>query len=64
MTEKLYAHTKPGCGVDEWQTLEEHLRNVAEKACAFGDNFGAGKWAYAAGLWHDLGKSSRAFQVK
>lgn len=60
----MYAHTKPGTRVDEWQTLEDHLRNVAEMALKFGNDFGAGKWAYFAGLWHDLGKSSCEFQQK
>lgn len=32
---------------------EEHLRNVAEIAKKFGDEFGSGNWAYPAGLWHD-----------
>jgi len=40
----------------EWQPLEEHLKNVAEKARSFDDAFGAGEWRYLAGLWHDIGK--------
>ena len=31
-------------------------------AQAFGVVFGAGYWAYLAGLWHDLGKYSKEFQ--
>jgi len=64
VSEKYYAHTKPGRLVEEWQPLEEHLMNVAEMARTFGGDFGAGKWAYFAGFWHDLGKSSREFQEK
>ncbi len=64
MSEKLYAHTKPGCRIEEWQPLEEHLTNVAKMARRFAENFGAGKWAYYAGLEHDLGKSSHEFQQK
>jgi len=64
MSKNLYAHTKPGSKVDEWQKLEDHLTNVAEMALEFGSDYGGGKWAYFAGLWHDLGKSSNEFQAK
>lgn len=62
MTKRYYAHSLPGRPVDEWQPLEEHLKNVALLAKSFADNFGAGNWAYLAGLWHDLGKYSEEFQ--
>jgi len=64
MSGKYYAHTKPGGRIEEWQALEEHSINVAAMARTFAGDFGAGKWAYFAGLWHDLGKSSREFQEK
>jgi hypothetical protein len=32
MIEKYYAHTKKGCPPEEWQELEGHLKNVAERA--------------------------------
>ncbi len=35
---------------------------VAEMASGFAASFGAAEWGYAAGLWHDLGKYSDAFQ--
>jgi CRISPR-associated endonuclease/helicase Cas3 len=57
-----YAHSKQGRPPSEWQPLEEHLKNVAELARKFADSFGAGDWGYLAGLWHDLGKYSLAFQ--
>jgi CRISPR-associated endonuclease/helicase Cas3 len=57
-----YAHSLPGRPPDEWQFLEDHLKNVAEMARGFAEDFGAGEWAYLAGLWHDMGKYSAEFQ--
>jgi len=47
-----------------WQlhALEEHLRAVGELAAGFAEEFAASEWARLAGLWHDLGKYSAAFQ--
>lgn len=59
---KCYAHTLPGRPEEEWHGLFEHLESVSERAAAMGDCFGAGDWARVAGLWHDLGKYSDAFQ--
>jgi CRISPR-associated endonuclease/helicase Cas3 len=47
-----------------WQSLREHLLNVAEKARDFGEPFGFGDEAYCAGLLHDLGKYGHAFQLR
>jgi CRISPR-associated endonuclease/helicase Cas3 len=58
----FYAHSLPGKPPQEWQRLEEHLMAVACLARQFGEEFGAGDWAYLAGLWHDLGKYSDGFQ--
>lgn len=58
----FYAHTLPGEPPDRWQPLDEHLRGVADRAADNAAVFGAREWGYAAGLWHDLGKYSRAFQ--
>lgn len=66
----IYAHTKAGRPVSEWEPLDEHLRRVAE---GFGDSVGLGAahfarafsaeaWGRAAGLWHDLGKYAPSFQ--
>lgn len=59
-----YAHSLDGRPPEQWQPLEEHLRNVASLACSFAEPFGAGEWAWLAGLWHDLGKYQQEFQNK
>ena len=58
----LYAHTKEGADENEWQLLEEHLRNVANRAASFAASFGYENWGYALGILHDAGKVSPAFQ--
>ncbi len=64
MVDTFYAHSLPGEPPKRWQPLEEHLKNVAEMAAKFAKPFGGDKWAYLAGLWHDLGKYSPDFQAK
>ncbi len=56
-----YAHSTDSADKSEWQTLEEHLRNVAGMAEEFAAVFGAGEWGRTAGLLHDSGKATRAF---
>lgn len=62
MTDQYYAHSVEERPPSEWQPLEDHLRSVAELAGSFAEDFGAGAWAYLAGLWHDLGKYQPEFQ--
>jgi CRISPR-associated endonuclease/helicase Cas3 len=64
MDKEYYAHSLDGKPPSEWQPLEEHLKNVAEIARSFAEDFGAGNWGYVAGLWHDIGKYSDEFQKK
>lgn len=45
-------------------TLREHLLQTAERAADFASVFGFRQWGLLSGLWHDLGKYSRAFQKK
>lgn len=58
----LYAHTLPGRPREEWHSLESHLRDTALIAERFAMAFDSGPWGHLAGLWHDLGKFSGAFQ--
>ncbi len=44
--------------------LQDHLLGTASRARQLAAEFGASEWAYIAGLWHDLGKFSQAFQNK
>ncbi|MEZ4601591.1 MAG: CRISPR-associated endonuclease Cas3'' [Syntrophotaleaceae bacterium] len=57
-----YAHSTESKIKDDWQTLDEHLRNVANLASMFSSVFCAGKWGKLSGLLHDAGKASVAFQ--
>jgi CRISPR-associated endonuclease/helicase Cas3 len=58
----FYAHSLPHPDKRQWQPLAEHLRSVSEGAGARGAKFGARNAAALAGLMHDLGKYSLAFQ--
>jgi len=54
-----YAH------IDEngkFQTVIDHLENVAKLSSEFAKDFGAEKTAYVCGMLHDVGKCSREFQ--
>lgn len=59
---EYYGHSLPGHSRSRWQPLRTHLTSVAEQARNFARPFKAGDWAYLAGLWHDLGKFTHAFQ--
>lgn len=59
---RYYAHTTSDITKDDWQPLQEHLQNVADIAGEHASAFGAREWGAAAGLLHDLGKYSDAFQ--
>lgn len=59
---KYYGHSGKSPDYSDWQTLKEHLEKVAQKASIFGDEFGAADIAYLAGIYHDIGKYSDAFQ--
>ncbi len=58
----IYAHSLEGRSELGWQPLCDHLHAVADLAGAHGKKFGAAKAATLAGLLHDLGKYSGAFQ--
>ncbi len=60
----FYAHSKQGLDKAEWQCLKEHLVNTADLAAGFGRNAGVAELARVAGLMHDIGKYSTAFQKR
>jgi len=51
---------------DDWRlhSLPDHLRKVAGRAAESASLIGAADWARLAGIWHDLGKYSSAFQAR
>lgn len=54
-----YAHiNKSG----KYQTVSNHLENVAKLSGEFAKDFGAENTAYVSGMLHDVGKCSREFQ--
>ncbi len=57
-----YAHTRENEPPEHWEPLEKHLQEVASRAGEFAAEFGVAEWGQLAGLWHDLGKYSEAFQ--
>lgn len=61
---QFYAHSKEGTAESEWQTLSDHLVNTARLAAEFGKEAGLAEWAYLVGLFHDLGKFSKEFQMR
>ncbi len=59
-TSQLVAHTPPPGG--EWHLLTDHLTATADLAADFAAAFDAADLARQAGLLHDIGKASPAFQ--
>jgi CRISPR-associated endonuclease/helicase Cas3 len=60
---KRFAHSLEGSRDEtNWEPLDAHLRAVASRAAQFAGPFGLAAWAEAAGLLHDIGKNSDAFQ--
>ncbi len=60
---EYYAHSLAGEPPEKWQPLEEHLRNVANLAARFARPFGGKDWGYQAGINHDIGKGTKAWQA-
>jgi CRISPR-associated endonuclease/helicase Cas3 len=58
----FFAHTLPDRPAFDWQKLPGHLKGVAERGARSASEFSAEEWGYIAGIWHDLGKFSAAFQ--
>ncbi|MCK4623004.1 MAG: CRISPR-associated helicase Cas3' [Desulfuromonadales bacterium] len=60
----FYAHSTDLPDKSDWQPLTEHLEGVARLAEEFAAAFGAGEWGRSAGLLHDAGKATSAFQAR
>lgn len=50
MQGEYYAHSLSNKPPEDWQSLEEHLKNVAEMARIFADPFGAGELGVSRGF--------------
>jgi CRISPR-associated endonuclease/helicase Cas3 len=61
---EFYAHTKKDMPESGWQSLYDHLNNVANLSKDFASPYGLGEEAYFAGLFHDFGKYHKLFQDK
>jgi CRISPR-associated endonuclease/helicase Cas3 len=59
---KFFAHSTNTTDKSDWQLLEEHLSEVAQLSSKFTKAFGAENCGWLAGLLHDLGKYTKAFQ--
>ncbi|AEJ20059.1 CRISPR-associated helicase/endonuclease Cas3 [Gracilinema caldarium] len=60
----FFAHRREGEDREDWQPLIEHLKKTAEMARDFCADANIAELAYIAGLIHDLGKYSDAFQKR
>ncbi|WP_197723381.1 CRISPR-associated endonuclease Cas3'' [Thiomicrorhabdus aquaedulcis] len=59
-----YGHSGKNPDKSDWQTLQDHLHEVANIAKHNARYFGAEELAYLAGLLHDLGKYTSEFQAR
>ena len=58
----FFAHSIAGEPEGRWQPLSRHLEGVGDMAAEFAISFGQSDLARVAGLLHDLGKYTAAFQ--
>ena len=61
---QYYAHSTESKDKSDWQTLSEHLHNVATLAEKFAAAFKAEQWGYCVGSLHDIGKACAAFAAR
>jgi CRISPR-associated endonuclease/helicase Cas3 len=62
MDKIFYAHSTDSSDKSSWQPLDVHLEGVAQLAEEFAAIFKADDWGRVAGLLHDAGKATEAFQ--
>lgn len=62
-TQRIFAHSLPGQDKAQWEPLAAHLCRVGVHASKLAAKFDAGNAALAAGVLHDIGKVSAAFQA-
>lgn len=61
---QYYAHTRDDTEEADWQLLKDHLKATGELALELGSDAGVSQLAQTAGLLHDIGKYSQAFQER
>ena len=59
-----FAHSHGRLAPEQWHLLRDHLLSVGTQAARSADKFGAAEMGLSAGLLHDLGKYSAAFQAR
>lgn len=57
-----WAHHDGGGDESSGHSLEDHLESVARDAAGFAASWRGDRWAFLAGVWHDLGKYRPGFQ--
>ena len=60
---RKYAHSIQGKEAVSWEELSSHLQDVSTRAASFAAAFGWSEMARIAGLLHDIGKVSNAYQA-
>jgi CRISPR-associated endonuclease/helicase Cas3 len=58
-----FAHSTKNPSQDDWETLVDHLKSVADLSRQNASEFTAENWGEAAGFLHDLGKRKPGFQA-
>jgi CRISPR-associated endonuclease/helicase Cas3 len=62
MLKPHFAHSLSGRLKNEWQLLQDHLAQVAERAEKCASKFNSADWAWNAAWLHDIGKLAPEFQ--